>query len=210
MQILFDGGTVENYLKRVKSWLDANPNEVLTFIFTNPEGVSIKDVWKPAFDNSGITPLAYVPPSRPVRRTEWPTLGQLINAGKRVVVFFDPGADTGGVDFILPQFEMIWEDPFSPTDKNFPCRVDRTRGPLSNDDHAHLINHNLNVNLIPIGDGVLVSDRANAATTNSIATILGHANGCAPFASGRAPNFVLLDWVNVGDGPAAVNRLNGF
>ena len=41
-----------DYLKKVKTFLDANPNEVLTLLFTNPEGLSVKDVWKPAFDNS--------------------------------------------------------------------------------------------------------------------------------------------------------------
>ncbi|RDB16525.1 PI-PLC X domain-containing protein 1 [Hypsizygus marmoreus] len=198
-QGLFDGGTVEDYLKKVKTFLDANPNEVLTFIFTNPERLSLPDIWKPAFDNAGVTPFAYIPPSRPVRRNDWPTLGQLIDQGKRVIVFLDAGADgsAGGiVDFILPQFEMVWEDPFSPTDANFPCRVDRSTGPLSTDQHLNLINHNLNVNIIPIGDGVLISDRANAPTTNSVNSILAHANGCASFASGRAPNFVLLDYVN--------------
>lgn len=50
---LFDGGAVVDYLKIVKTFLDANPNEVLTFIFTNPEGVSLPDVWKPAFDEAG-------------------------------------------------------------------------------------------------------------------------------------------------------------
>jgi hypothetical protein len=30
--LLFDGGTVEAYLKTVKTFLDANPNEVLTMI----------------------------------------------------------------------------------------------------------------------------------------------------------------------------------
>ncbi|KAF5368279.1 hypothetical protein D9615_010377 [Tricholomella constricta] len=210
---LFDGGTVENYLKKVKAFLDANPNEVLTFIFTNPERVSIPNAWKPAFDNSGITPLTYVPPSRPVKRNDWPTLGQLIDQGKRVIVFLDEGADgsAGGVvDFILPQFDMVWEDPFSSTDKNFPCRVDRIRGPLSTDEHLNMINHNLNTNIIPIGDGVLISNRIDAPTTNGVNSILAHANGCAPFASNRAPNYVLLDWVNVGQGPAAVARLNGF
>ena len=52
-QILFDGGLVADYLKKVKSFLDANPNEVITLLFTNPEDVSIQDVWKPAFDDSG-------------------------------------------------------------------------------------------------------------------------------------------------------------
>ncbi|KAG5642802.1 hypothetical protein DXG03_002107 [Asterophora parasitica] len=210
---LFDGGTVEDYLKRVKVWLDANPSEVLTLIFTNPERVSIPDTWKPVFDNSGITPFVYVPPSRPLRRDNWPTLGQMIDSGKRVVVFLDEGAEGSAgapVDFILPQFDMVWEDPFSPTNKNFPCRVDRIRGPLNTDEHLSPINHNHNTNIIPIGDGVLISNRLEAPTTNSVNSIVAHANGCAPFASRRAPNFVLLDWVNVGQGHTAVDRLNGF
>ena len=52
-QILFDGGKVVDYLKTVKEWLDGNPEEVLTFIFTNPENVSVSEVWKPVFEETG-------------------------------------------------------------------------------------------------------------------------------------------------------------
>ncbi|KAG6835514.1 hypothetical protein H0H93_000654 [Arthromyces matolae] len=213
MYVLFDGGAVVDYLKIVKTFLDANPNEVLTFIFTNPEGVSLPNVWKPAFDAAGISPLAYVPPLLPVSRNNWPTLGDMIDSGKRVVVFLDAGADGsdgGTVDFILPEFDMVFEDPFSPTNPKFPCAVDRISGSLPPADHENLINHNLNINIIPIGDGVLVSDPEDAPTTNSITSILAHANGCAQFVNGRAPNFVLLDFVNIGQGAAAVDILNGF
>ena len=96
-----------DYLKNVKKWLDSHPNEVLTFVFTNPENQSPKDVWHPAFVNSGIAPLAYVPPSKPMKQSDWPTLGQMIDSGKRVVVFMDSGADNGGVDYILPEFQMV-------------------------------------------------------------------------------------------------------
>ena len=97
------------YLATVKSWLDANPDEVLTFLFTNPEGLSLPNVWAPVFEASGIAPLAYVPPHVPMARTEWPTLGALIDAGTRVVVFLDAGADgaDGTVDYILPEFQMV-------------------------------------------------------------------------------------------------------
>lgn len=44
---------MEKYLTTVKTFLDANPNEVLTLIFTNPDDLSLADQWKPAFDNSG-------------------------------------------------------------------------------------------------------------------------------------------------------------
>ncbi|KAL0063565.1 hypothetical protein AAF712_009182 [Marasmius tenuissimus] len=205
--ILFDGGLVVDYLKKVKSFLDANPNEVVTLLFTNPEDVSITDVWKPAFDDSGITPLTYVPPHQPMARSEWPTLGELIDSGKRVIVFLDAGAEDGGVDSILPEFTMIWEPPFSSTDPNFPCKVDRISGPLSPADHMYMLNHNLNAEVI---DGVLISDRVHAPTTNSVNSIMADANGCEPLADGHAPNFVMLDYVNVGEGMKAVDQLNGF
>lgn len=96
-----------DYLKNVKGWLDSNPNEVLTFVFTNPEGKSPKDVWDPAFVNSGIAPLAYIPPAKPLKQSDWPTLGQLIDSGTRVVVFLDSGANGGEVEYILPEFTMV-------------------------------------------------------------------------------------------------------
>nr|THU76809.1 PLC-like phosphodiesterase [Dendrothele bispora CBS 962.96] len=204
---LFDGGLVVDYLSKVKTFLDANPNEVLTLLFTNPEGLSLTDMWKPAFDNSGVTPFTYVPPHQPMKRSEWPTLGQLIDSGKRVIVFLDAGAD-GSVDFILSEFTQLWEPPFSETNSTFPCSVDRIDGPLSTVDHLNMLNHNLNVDLL--GTGILLSDRIDAPTTNGVTSILANANGCAPFAGGVAPNFVMLDYVNVGQGMQAVNRLNGF
>jgi len=33
-----------------------------------------------------------------------------------------------------------------------------------------MINHSLNINIIPIGDGVIVSDPLDAPTTNSVAS----------------------------------------
>jgi len=42
-----------------------------------------------------------------MKQSGWPTLGQMIDNGKRVVVFMDSGADSGGVDYILPEFQMV-------------------------------------------------------------------------------------------------------
>ncbi|KAF5319583.1 hypothetical protein D9619_008370 [Psilocybe cf. subviscida] len=208
---LFDGGTVVSYLQTVKTWLDANPNEVLTLLFTNPEGQSVSTVWKPAFDTAGITPLAYVPPTVPMKQSDWPTLGQLIDSGKRVVVFLDSGADVSSVPFILPEFEMIWETPFSVTDSSFPCLVDRINGPLSTADHSYMINHSLNKNILPVGNGVIVSDPLDAPTTNGIPSIVANANKCVPLSgANRNPQFLLLDYVNLGQGFAAAAQLNGL
>ncbi|KAJ7131232.1 PLC-like phosphodiesterase [Mycena epipterygia] len=209
---LFDGGPVVDYLKTVKTFLDANPNEVLTLIFTNPEGQSPANVWKPLFDEAGISPLAFVPPSLPVKQSDWPTLGAMIDSGKRVVVFMDAGADgADSVDFIMPEFQMIWEAPFSSVDPTFPCRIDRIAGPLADVDHMYMINHNLNKNLLTVGStDVLVSDPVDAPTTNGVESILADANGCAPLGGNRAPNFVLIDYVNLGDPFTAAAQLNNL
>ncbi|KAJ7021878.1 PLC-like phosphodiesterase [Mycena alexandri] len=209
---LFDGGPVADYLKTVKTFLDANPNEVLTFIFTNPEGQSPTTVWKPLFDEAGISDLAYVPPSIPVKQSDWPTLGSMIDSGKRVVIFMDAGADgADAVDFIMPEFQMVWEAPFSSTDPTFPCKIDRIAGPLADVDHMYMINHNLNKNIISLGStDVLVSDPVDAPTTNGVDSILADANGCAPLGGNRAPNFVLVDYVNLGDPFTAAAQLNNL
>ncbi|KAJ7473135.1 PLC-like phosphodiesterase [Mycena galericulata] len=203
---LFDGGSVQDYLTNVKTFLDANPNEVVTLLFTNPDGANVSTVWKPAFDAA-----AYVPPSLPVKQSDWPTLGEMIDSGKRVVVFLDAGADgTDPVDFILPEFPMIWKTPFSVTNASFPCSVDRIAGPLATEDHMYMINHSLNTNIIPIGAGVIVSDLTDAPTTNGVDSILANANGCAPLGGNHNPTFVLLDFVNLGTAFEAVDQLNGF
>ncbi|KAJ3507572.1 hypothetical protein NLJ89_g6226 [Agrocybe chaxingu] len=195
---LFDGGKVEDYLTKVKHFLDRHPNDVLTLIFTNPESVSVSKVWKPIFDKTGFTDMAYVPPQPVMSREDWPTLGEMIESGKRVVIFLDHGADSRtepDVEFILPQFQMVhltsfhpsfqilinvlflsffldwqvWEDKYDPTNNKFPS-------------HAP------------------TASRRSPPTPPH----------CAQYVEDRKPNFVLLDYVNVGQGMAAVDRLNGF
>ncbi|GLB43912.1 putative plc-like phosphodiesterase [Lyophyllum shimeji] len=194
--LLFDRGRVVDYLKLVKSFLDANPNEVLTLLF----------MWKPAFNEAGITSLAYVPPMIPIKQSQWPTLGEMINRGKCVVVFMDSNMNTTLVDFILPEFEMIWETPFSVTDPNFPCSVDRIHGPFMTEDHMYMINHSLNKDILDI----IVSDPLDAATTNEITSIMDHVNDCASLGAGRAPTFILFNFVNIRKGLIAADILNEF
>jgi hypothetical protein len=105
--VLFDGGTVENYLNIVNTFLLQSPDEVITLIFTNGDWLSLPDLWEPAFANSGIKDLAYVPPHPPMKQSDWPTLGDMIASGKRVVVFVDNGAENDVVNYMLPEFDMV-------------------------------------------------------------------------------------------------------
>jgi len=57
---------------------------------------------------------------------------------------------------------------------------------------------------------ILIPDYIQAPTTNSVASILANSNGCAPYSGGKAPSFVLLDFVDIGEGMKAVDILNGL
>jgi hypothetical protein len=83
---LEDAGTLKSFLITVKKWLDANPNEVVTLLLTNGDSVSINE-FGDTFSSSGIVDYAYVPSINPLSMLEWPTLGDLIFSGKRLVVF---------------------------------------------------------------------------------------------------------------------------
>ncbi|KAJ3507571.1 hypothetical protein NLJ89_g6224 [Agrocybe chaxingu] len=203
-QLLFDGGKVVDCLKIVKTFLDASPNEMNNIILEDR---------KPRINAQitlGITPMAYVPPSLPVKQSHWPTLGAVIDSDKRLVVFLDAGADTSSVSFILPEFQMIWETPFSVTDASFPCSVDRINGPLATADHTYMINHSLNKNIIPTGGGVIVSDPLGAPTTNGVPSIMANVQKCLPLGADRNLQFILLDFVNIGEGFEAAAMLNGL
>ncbi|KAG8954813.1 hypothetical protein FRC03_011359 [Tulasnella sp. 419] len=129
-KLLYDGGLLVDQLRKVKTWLDAHPQEVLTFIFTNPDRVDLRKYWKPQFVDSGLESMMYRPHSGSTHRDSWPTLGELISSGRRVIAFLDYRANTTEVDYLLPEFDNIWETPFSITEAQTleTCKVHRVNG----------------------------------------------------------------------------------
>jgi len=207
---LFDGGKVADYFRIVKHFLDRHPNEVLTIILANPESVPASE-WQPIFASTGLEEMVYVPPLTLMTRDDWPTLQEMLDTGRRVVVFMDKGTEDEPVPYILSQFEMVWEDEYDPSNPKFPCAVDRSSGDLYPEQKLNLINHNLNINILPFGPhGMRIPDRLASPRTNSVASIMSHANHCAPLANDNLPTFVLVDFVNIGQAVTAVAQLNGF
>ncbi|KAG8697645.1 hypothetical protein FRC09_007730 [Ceratobasidium sp. 395] len=202
---LWDGGSLTSWLSKIKTWMDAHPREVITLILTNGDNLDAKQYWVPPFTASGISSYVYTPPSGSVARNAWPTLGNMISSGKRLVVIMDYPTNAGGVPWIVSEFNNMWETPFSQLDANFPCKVDRVNG--SPNGKMYMINHSLNYKFLGSND-IIVPDRAKAATTNSVASIIANANGCAPLGENLWPTYVLLDWVDKGDAFTALKQLN--
>ncbi|KAH7338768.1 PLC-like phosphodiesterase [Rhizoctonia solani] len=203
--VLWDGGSLTSWLTKIKTWMDAHPREVITLVLTNGDALDANQYWAPSFTASGIMPYVYTPPSGSVARNAWPTLASMISSGKRLVVIMDYPTNSGGVPWIVNEFNNMWETPFSQIDASFPCKVDRVNG--SPNGKMYMINHSLNYKFLG-SDDIIVPDRAKAGTTNSVASIMAHVNGCASLGEGLWPTYVLLDWVDKGDPWSALGQLN--
>lgn len=100
----------------------------------------------------------------------------------------DYHADTSKVGYILDEFKYYFETPFDPTDSSFPqCDIDRPSG-ASADGRMYLVNHNLNLEILP---DVLIPNLAEAGTTNSMSSILAQSDICISKYQ-RDPNVVLV------------------
>lgn len=206
---LEDAGKLKSFLGTIKEWLDANTNEVVTLLLTNGDSVDINE-FGDTFADSGIVDYAFVPSSSPDKLSidKWPTLGELISSGKRLVVFLDYGADTKKVDYILDEFAYFFETAYDVTDSSFSsCSIDRPSG-ASASGRMYIVNHFLDVDIF----GVKVPDREHAGKTNAATgdgSIGAQASLCEGL-YGRAPNSILLDFVDKGDAINAQNGLNGL
>ncbi|MBX3187152.1 MAG: hypothetical protein KF819_09060 [Labilithrix sp.] len=170
-------------------FLDENPGEVLSVIFEN-------DVADPDTDEvlraSGLADYLYTH----APGTPWPTLREMIDGGKRLVVFVERGG--GAPAHLHPAFEgNIWDTPYAfESQATFSCQKNRgaTTSPL------FLMNHWLSK---PFGD------IAYAREVN-VAAVLGKRLEQCTTEAGRAPTFVGVDFYEVGDLFAVVRAANGL
>lgn len=109
---LQDGGSLESWLIQARNWLDANPREVLTILVTNPDSVNLTR-WKKGFEYSGFNSTnVFSPSSQHTSRNDWPTLGQLIDSGKRTIAIMDYGANFTQLPWLIEEFSNVWENPY--------------------------------------------------------------------------------------------------
>lgn len=204
---LLDAGPLTDFLVTVKTFLDANPAEVVTLLLTNGDNLDVS-VFDNAFRNASLADYAFAPAATPLAIGDWPALGALIDAGTRLVVFLDYGADESRVPYVLDQYKYYFETPYDVTDASFAdCSINRPPG-ASPDGRLYLVNHFLDKDIL----GIDVPDKGAAATTNAAqgnGSIGAQAALCEGL-YGRAPHAVLLDWVDIGEAMKAQDQLNGL
>ncbi|KAI5449272.1 hypothetical protein NCC49_005134 [Naganishia albida] len=190
---LQSSGLLQTYLTTLSAWLTSNPTEVVTLLLTNPDGIP-PSTFAGVFESTGLDQVAYVPGQSLTARTEWPTLGELVDSGKRLVVFMDYDADFGSVPYIIDEFSNVFEDAYDVTSQEFPCTANRTSG--SPETTLMLTNHYLDYTTSIFGIPVFLSDKSKISVTNSASgygSIGQGINNCVDRWA-RNPNFILLDW----------------
>lgn len=170
----------------VAAFLAANPREVLV---VTVEGDADAASVRQGFEAAGLMPSLHVQ----APGAAWPTLGALIEAGHRLVLFKagDADAEAG----LHPMWDLIQDTPYDYRETaEFSCA--HLRGAA--DAPLFLLNHFLTRISPVIGE---------APTTNGLAVLGPRVLDCAE--TRGLPTLVYVDFVQLGDALAVVDLING-
>jgi hypothetical protein len=174
-------------LAQVRTFLDANPGEVVTLI--------IQDAITPEETAADVLAAGLEPYLHAQEEGEpWPTLGELVDAGERLVVFAE--VERPPPEWYGNAFEAMQETPFLFTSpERFSCRPNRG----DPDAGLFLLNHWVQR---------VAPARTDAAVVNAFDVLVDRARQCQE-ERGLLPNFVAVNFYNIGDLMPAVDALNG-
>ncbi|MEW2068593.1 PI-PLC domain-containing protein [Streptomyces sp. NPDC007346] len=175
-------------LEDIGAWLRANPTEIVTLIVQDDIGA---EETAQAFHRAGLDDLLHTPSEDPDE--PWPTLEEMIDSGRRLVVFAEK-AD-GPEPWYRNFYRYGMETPFafrSPDEMS--CEPNRG----GTGKRLFLLNH-----FVTNGGG----SRLDAGRINSRDWLLERARSCEA-ERGSPVNFVAVDYTTVGDAPGAVEELN--
>ncbi len=180
---------LDEVFDQLRAWLAAHPDEVVTLFV---EDHTDADLIAADVEAAGLLPYVYTPvPGGP-----WPTLGEMVESGQRLVVMLERGRGGEAAPWLVNGFEITQDTPYTfPTVEDFSCAPNR--GPA--DAPLFLLNHWL------AGFGSLVS---NAEVANQRDVLLTRAEQCQE-ERGQIPNFVAVNFVTLGDVFEVVDVLNG-
>jgi len=178
-------------LEEINDFLEANDKEIVTIILESYTSAS-------AIENvlylANLSSYVYIQDSS---ASVWPTLQTMINDNTRLVVFSDVDDAISGQEWYHYVWDYAVETNYSANSVNdFNC--DFNRGDSLND--LFILNHFITT-IFGVGD------QNEAATINANPFFIDRANQCIQ-EKGKFPNFVTIDFFELGDGLEVVNELN--
>lgn len=189
------GLSLADGLGEVAQFVQAHPADVVTLL--TESSLLTTDQIAAVFDSAGLTGFT----RSHTLGQPWPTLASMLGSGERLVVFHADNTQTGGSTFgwMLDRFAFTWETPWdNETSTDFGrCNADRgTKG------NAIYVVDNYLENLV-------VENAMNAALTNYNPFLIDRVLTCQQ-QEATLPNFVMVNFYEVGDVFQDVDILNGF
>ncbi|KAI8938285.1 hypothetical protein NX059_005944 [Plenodomus lindquistii] len=211
---LLDAGSLTSWLTEIKTWMDANTNDVVTVLLVNSDAASASDLGS-QFSSSGIDKLAYSPPSPSTIPTTWPTLDTLIGNNTRLMTFVASLSEPSPEHpYLMDEFTFMFENNFENINpSNYSCTPNRPTGlgtpaAAAESGRMFLMNHFLYENQL---FGIQSPNETYANVTNAQTGYgsLGESVKNCTGVYGKPPSFVLVDFFNVGPAIASVDAANG-
>lgn len=178
----FWGGSqnLHEVLKDIAQFFKEHPHEVILLII-EPHSLSAED-FAQAITGADLLSLVYAHPG--VHRP-WPTLGELIETQKRLVVFYenDGRPPVQGIGFYHPMWDYFWDTPYQFKNINeFTCESFRGQEGAP----FYLVNHFISAPL---------PSKIAASRANSMAVLGGRIEACS---RRQLPNVIAVDFVEQG------------
>lgn len=174
-------------LFELRDFLRANPQEVVTIIYQ--DSVEPADV-EADFVEAELVELTYTHPGG-----AWPTLGEMVASGQRLVVTAEVGGPPPA--WYHHVWDLTFDTPFTFTDiDGFSCQLNR--GQAGNP--LFLMNHWLSTD-------ANLPDPSAAPQANAQSVLMQRVADCER-ETGRRPTFIAVDFYEQGDLFAVVDALN--
>ncbi len=186
----FGNKKLSGVLADIKKFMDQNPGEVVTIFLEYYEGSArVPEL----IAESGLAALAL-----PHKKGEqWPTLRQMIESGRRLVVFSTDAADPAKYPWYLSTREFsVWSPYFAEKPKELSCGS----GLIKRADQIYVMPNFLTN---PVANPEL------AKKVNFESFLTRRTSKCAE-AVGAVPNFIQIDFYSIGDLIGTVRKLNGI
>jgi hypothetical protein len=189
---------LQDFLFEVYEFLKANPKEIITFHVENYAQDALYIEVNHSGDQrlKGLGNLVYT--GGPNEKGEWPTLEWLQNNNKRLIIF-----DSYGSTKFYYEWNYVIENQYSELDIGKACmqRAESTRqGATYSNRQLYLLNYFAGLTAPEFAS-------ANYNSYNTLWSLIKTCNGKVA-STDKMPNFIALDFVNVGEPMKVVNELN--
>ncbi|MCX6309322.1 MAG: phosphatidylinositol-specific phospholipase C domain-containing protein [Bacteroidia bacterium] len=188
---LLGSAPLSSNLNELSDFLKHNTKEVVTIIFECYVGSAMIEQ---ALQEAGLLSMVYTKSTN----TQWPTLQELISTNKRLLIFSDKRDASPNQKWYHYVWDYAVETSFSAVDTS-DLKSSFNRGNATND--LFILNHFLVSKTLGTGS------RSNAKIANSNPFMENRINTCRS-ETAKFPNFITVDFYDIGDGMENVNKLN--